>query len=165
MAVVNRDTSAIPTEQTTRWDLLVMLPVEASQPINDLHVTVSGEGGLGITLDPMTAQLSAENLETRDYPNDSGPPTADGRHITRGWVARVPVAVTPEHIWDIGGMRYPFDVIATYRVGDAPQPHTFNARAALDAQVAPAIYEMGAASSLLPLVCVVAAIRRWRRTR
>lgn len=165
MAVVNRDTWPIPTDETTRWDLLVLLPVDASQQIGDPHVTVSGEGGLAIALDPITAQLSAENLETRDYPNDSGPPTADGRHIKTGWLVRVPVAITPAHIWDIGGMRYPFDVIATYRVGDGPQPHTFNARAAVDAQVGPAIYEMGAASSLLPLVCIVAAIRRWRRTR
>jgi hypothetical protein len=75
------------------------------------------------------------------------------------------VTLNPTHIWDIGGMRYPFDVVATYRLGDDSALHTFNARAALDAQVAPAIYEMGAASSLLPFVCVVAAIRRWRRTR
>ena len=45
------------------------------------------------------------------------------------------------------------DVAATYRVGGDPQLRTFNARAAIDAQVAPAIYEMGAASSLLPLLC------------
>jgi hypothetical protein len=165
MAVVNRDTWPVATDETTRGDLLVLLPVAAAQPIHDLHVTVSGEGGLDIALDPMTRQLSAENLETREYPNDSGPPGPDGRHIAKGWVARVPVALNPSHIWDIGGMRYPFDVIATYRVGGEPALRTFNARAAIDAQVAPAIYEMGAASSVLPLLCFGAAFRRWRRTR
>jgi hypothetical protein len=40
-----------------------------------------------------------------------------------------------------------------------------NARAAVDAQVGSAIYEMGAASLVLPLVCFVAAFRRWKRTR
>lgn len=165
MAVVNRDTWPVATDETTRGDLLVLLPVDAAQPIHDLHVTVSGEGGLDIALDPMTRQLSAENFETREYPNDSGPPGPDGRHIAKGWVARVPVALNPSHIWDIGGMRYPFDVVATYRVGDEPALRTFNARAAIDAQVAPAIYEMGAASSVLPLLCFGAAFRRWRRTR
>ena len=165
MAVVNRDTSAIPTDETTRRDLLVMLPIDTSQNVHDLHVTVSGEGGLDISLDPITAQPFPDRLETREYPNDSGPPAADGRHITSGWIVRVPVVFNPTHIWDIGGMRYPFDVIVTYRAGDDPQLRTFNARAALDAQVAPAIYEMGAASAALPLVCFVAAFRRWRRTR
>jgi hypothetical protein len=165
MAVMNRDASAIPTDETTRWDLLVMLPIDAAQKIRDVHATVSGEGGLDISLDPMTLQMSPDALETREYPNDSGPPAADGRHITKGWVARVPVALNPTHIWDIGGMRYPLDVVVTYHPGDEPQLRTFNARAAIDAQVAPAIYEMGAASSVLPLLCFAAAFRRWRRTR
>jgi hypothetical protein len=165
MAVVNRDTSAIPTDDTTRWDLLVMLPVDTAQKLRELHVSVSGEGGLDISLDPMTSQPSPDRLETREYPNDAGPPEADGRHIASGWVARVPVALNPTHIWDIGGMRYPFDVVVTYRAGDDPQPRTFNARAAIDAQVAPAIYQMGIASAALPLLCLAAAIRRWRGTR
>jgi hypothetical protein len=46
-----------------------------------------------------------------------------------------------------------------------PQPRTFSARAAIDAQVASAIYEMGAASAILPCLCFGAAFRRWRRTR
>jgi hypothetical protein len=165
MAVVNRDRWPIATDETTRWDVLVLLPVDATQEIRDLHVTVSGEGGLDISLDPITLQMSPDALETRDYPNDSGPPGPDGRHISKGWVARVPVAVNPTHIWDIGGMRYPFDVVVSYRAADDSQRHTFNARAAIDAQVAPAIYEMGVASSVLPLLCFGAAFRRWRRTR
>jgi hypothetical protein len=42
---------------------------------------------------------------------------------------------------------------------------TFSARAAIDAQVSKAIYEMGVASLILPLVCFGAAFKRWRRTR
>ena len=72
--------------------------------------------------------------------------------------------ITPTQIWDIGGLRYPLNVAATYRVGDDARVRSFNARAAIDAQVAPAIYEMGVASALLPLACLVAAFRRWRRT-
>jgi hypothetical protein len=41
----------------------------------------------------------------------------------------------------------------------------FVARAAIEAQISRAIYEMGAASLLLPLFCFGAAIRRWRQTR
>jgi hypothetical protein len=165
-AVLNRDTSAMATDETTRGDLLVLLPVEIAQKVSDLHVAVSGEGGLEISIDPESAAIvPADRLETRQYPNDSGPPGPDGRHIAAGWVARVPVALTPGHIWDIGGMRYPLNVVATYRAGDDPQVRTFNARAAIDAQVAPAIYEMGAASSVLPLMCLAAAVGRWRRTR
>jgi hypothetical protein len=165
-AVLNRDASALATDEITRRDLLVLLPVDASQAVKDLRIAVTGEGGLEIWIDPATAASVASGaLETRQYPNDSGPPAPDGRHIQAGWAARVPVAIRPTHIWDIGGMRYPLNVVATYRVADDPQVHTFNARAAIDAQVGPAIYEMGAASALLPLACIVAAIRRWRRTR
>jgi hypothetical protein len=35
----------------------------------------------------------------------------------------------------------------------------------VEAQVSSAIYEMGAASSILPLICLGAAFARWRRTR
>lgn len=165
-AVLNRDASAIPTDEMTHGDLLVLLPVEATEPIRDLHVAVSGEGGLNISIDPPSAELvPGDHLETRDYPYDSGPLAADGRHIKTGWVARVPVTLEPTHIWDIGGMRYPLDVVAKYRVGTDAQLRTFNARAAIDAEVGPAIYQMGAVSSVLPLACFIAAIRRWRRTR
>jgi hypothetical protein len=165
-AVLNRDETAMPTDEFTHGDLLVLLPVAASEPIHDLRISVSGEGGLEISVDPISAELvPGDHLETRAYPNDSGPPAADGRHIQTGWVARVPVMLKPTHIWDIGGMRYPLDAVATYRVGTDPQLRTFNARAAIDAQVGPAIFQMGAASSLLPLACFIAAFRRWRGTR
>lgn len=164
-AVLNRDTNTLATDRVTHADLLVLLPVETSERIEDLHVAVTGEGGLEIALDPESSAVSSDRLEKHAYPGDSGPPSADGRHITEGWVARVPVALTPTHIWDIGGLRYPLNVAATYLAGEDARARTFNARGAIDAQVAPAIYEMGVASALLPLACLVAAFRRWRRTR
>ncbi len=45
------------------------------------------------------------------------------------------------------------------------ETRTLSARGAVDAQVSSAIYEMGAASALLPLMCLVAAVTRWWRTR
>ena len=67
--------------------------------------------------------------------------------------------------WDIGGDRYPLTVTATYQVAGESQARTFSARAAIDAQVSSAIYEMGIAASILPLLCIAAALVRWRRTR
>jgi hypothetical protein len=76
----------------------------------------------------------------------------------------------PAKPWDIGGNRYPLTVTATYDVtSDAQtrdtQTHTFSVRGAVEAQVSSAIYEMGIASAFLPLICLGAAISRWRRTR
>jgi hypothetical protein len=97
------------------------------------------------------------------YAPDMGPAAADGHHVVDGWVARVPVTLVPTKPWDIGGVRYPLRVAATYRVDG--ERRMFSARAAVDAQVSRGIYEMGAASLILPLVCFGAAFRRWRRTR
>jgi hypothetical protein len=77
----------------------------------------------------------------------------------------VPVSLTPTHPWDIGGDRYPLTVTGTYRVQGDPVVRAFNARAAIDAQVASAWYEMGLAASVLPLICLAVAFARWRRTR
>jgi hypothetical protein len=75
------------------------------------------------------------------------------------------VTLTPTKPWDIGGDRYPLRVTATYSVPGDSRMRTFSARAAVDAQVSSAIYEMGFASSILPLICFGAAFKRWRRTR
>ena len=116
-------------------------------------------------IDPAALDSAAPHLETRTYPNDSVRPRADGHHVATGWVARVPVTLNPTKPWDIGGDRYPLTVTATYRVAGEAQPRTFSSRAAIDAQVERGIYEMGIASSVLPLLCFGAAITRWRRTR
>ena len=83
--------------------------------------------------------------------------------MVTGWIARIPVTLIPTKPWDVGGVRYPLRVTATYQV--AGESRTFSARAAVDAQVSTAIYEMGIASLILPLACFGAAFKRWRRTR
>jgi len=165
--ILNRDDiMAMGTDEQTSRDLLILLPVETSRPVTDLHIELIGENGLVVTTtDASALESAAPHLETRTYENESGPADPQGRHIATGWVARVPVVIDPTQPWDIGGDRYPLTVKATYRVAGEPQPRAFSSRAAIDAQVASGIYEMGVASSLLPLFCIGAAIRRWRRTR
>jgi hypothetical protein len=164
--ILNRDEwPPLGTDESTRRDLLVLLPVDATLRVTDLHIQVMGEDGLEVTASPEGLAPAPEALETRTYPNDLGPAAADGHHVVTGWVARVPVTLTPTKPWDVGGVRYPLRVTATYQVAGESQMRTFSARAAIDAQVASAIYEMGIASAILPLVCFGAAFRRWRLTR
>jgi hypothetical protein len=165
--ILNReDLMAMGTDEETKRDLLILLPVDSSRAVTDLHIQLLGENGLQIrALDPAALDSASPRLETRAYQNESGPAAADGTHISNGWIARVPVLINPTKPWDIGGDRYPLTVKATYRVSGDDQPRTFSSRAAIDAQVANGIYEMGVASSLLPAFCFGAAIRRWRRTR
>jgi ABC-type transport system involved in multi-copper enzyme maturation permease subunit len=165
--ILNRDEiMAMGTDENTRRDLLLLLPIAASEHVTDLRIELLGENGLHVTTTDTTAlDRGAEHLETRTYQNDSGPADANGRHIVTGWVARVPVTLNPTRPWDIGGDRYPITVKASYHVAGDVQAHAFSSRGAIDAQVASGIYEMGIASILLPLLCVGAAVRRWRRTR
>jgi hypothetical protein len=163
--ILNREEwPPLGTDEPAQRDLLVLLPVDATQRVTDLHIQVMGENGLEATASPEKLAPAPEALETRTYASDSGPAAADGHHVVTGWVARVPVMLTPTKPWDIGGVRYPLRVTATYRVAGESQMRSFSARAAIDAQVSRAIYEMGIASAILPLVCFGAAFRRWRRT-
>lgn len=157
--ILNRDADALGTDEPNKRDLLVLLPAETDRKIIDASFRATGESGLEIETSP------SQTIETRVYPNESGPTAADGHHIQKGWVARVPVTLTPRKPWDIGGNRYPLTVQADYRVDGDPQPHKFSGRAAVEAQVGSGIYEMGAASLILPLICLGAAVRRWRVTR
>jgi hypothetical protein len=77
----------------------------------------------------------------------------------------LPITLNPTKPWDIGGDRYPLSIAATYQVAGESQPRALNARAAIDAEVGDAIYQMGAAASLFPLLCLGAGFVRWRRTR
>jgi hypothetical protein len=163
--ILNRDDTPLGTDEPARRDLLILLPVEATQRVEDLNVKIMGEDGLEANADPKVLSPAPETLETRTYASDSGPAAADGHHVLKGWVARIPVTITPTRPWDIGGDRYPLRVTATYHVeGEGPM-RAFSARAAIDAQVSSAIYEMGIVSAMLPLVCLGAALRRWRNTR
>jgi hypothetical protein len=164
--ILNRDEwPPLGTDEPTQRDLLVLLPVDAAQRVTGVHLQLVGENGLEADAPPEALRPVPEALETHTYPNDSGPPAADGHHVVTGWVARIPVTLNPTKPWDIGGVRYPLRVTGTYRVAGETAPRTFSARAAVDAQVSKAIYEMGIASMILPLVCFAAAFRRWRRTR
>ncbi len=165
--ILNReDIMAMGTDENTRRDLLILLPVDTARTIDDLHIQLIGEVGLEATAaDPRLLDTAASHLERHTYQNESGPADAAGRKISEGWVARIPAVFNPTHPWDIGGDRYPLTVKATYHVAGDSQTRTFSSRAAIDAQVGSAIYEMGAASMFLPLCCIGAAIRRWRRTR
>lgn len=162
--ILNRDEwPPFGTDEPTPRDLLVLLPVDSTQPVTDLHIQVIGESGLEVTTPAERLAPAPEALETHAYSNDTGPAAADGHHVVTGWVARIPITLTPTKPWDIGGVRYPLRVNATYQV--AGENRIFAARAAVDAQVQSAIYEMGAASLLLPVICFGAAFRRWRLTR
>jgi len=153
------------TDEPTRRDLLVLLPVDTTQRVTDVHLQVVGENGLEATANPDALAPKPEALETHMYPSDTGPPAADGHHVGTGWVVRIPVTLIPTQPWDIGGVRYPLKVTGTYQVAGENQTRTFSARAAIDAEVAKAIYEMGIASLILPMVCFGAAFKRWRQTR
>ncbi|HEX3940640.1 MAG TPA: hypothetical protein VHX11_04070 [Acidobacteriaceae bacterium] len=163
--ILNRDQWPLGTGERTERDLLLFLPVESSQQVTNLHARIVGQDGLEITASPDALVQAAPPLETRAYENDSGPVAADGHHVATGWVARIPVTLDPTNPWDIGGDRYPLQVSATYDIAGDSQPRPFNARAAVDAEIAGAVYQMGLAASILPLLCIAAAFARWRRTR
>jgi hypothetical protein len=153
------------TDERTGRDLLLLLPVETTKRVTNLRTKIAGEAGLDVTADAGALVQAAPHLEMRTYANDSGPAAADGHHVVTGWIARIPVTLNPTKPWDIGGDRYPLTVTATYEVAGDSQPRTFSARAAIDAQVSSAIYEMGLTATILPLICIAAALIRWRRTR
>jgi hypothetical protein len=164
--ILNRDEwPPFGTDEPTRRDLVVLLPVDTTQHISDVHLQVTGENGLEATAPPAALAPQPEALETHTYANDLGPAAADGHHVVTGWVVRIPVTLTPTKPWDIGGVRYPLRVTGTYQVAGEGAVRTFSARAAIDAQVSKAIYEMGVVSLILPLLCFGAAFQRWRRTR
>ncbi len=163
--LLNREEWPFGTDELTRRDLLIMLPVASTQRVSNLKARIAGENGLEILAEVDALADAGQHLETHVYSNDSGPAAADGRHVVTGWIARIPVTLNPTKPWDIGGNRYPLMVTATYDVGEDQQPRTFSARAAVEAEVSSAIYEMALAASILPLFCFSAAFRRWRRTR
>lgn len=158
-ALLNREDAPLGTDERSQRDMLLLLPVETSEPVSDVQVQIAGEDGLDVTAEAPRA------LESHTYAANAGPAAADGHRILNGWIARVPVTMIPAKPWDIGGNRYPMNVTATYRVGSDGDVRKFTSRAAVEAEVSSAIYEMGAASAVLPLLCFFAAFVRWRRTR
>lgn len=163
--ILNRDDWPIGTDERTREDLFVLLPVDATSPVSDLKIQIAGDAGLQVEPDPTALETAGSHLETYTYLSEMGPAAPDGHHVTTGWVARLPVTLDPTNPWDIGGDRYPISVTASYHVAGEPQARVLKARAAIDAQVASGLYQMGAASVMFPLICLGAALARWRRTR
>jgi hypothetical protein len=163
--ILNRDGTPIGIDESTHRDLFILLPVEADRRILDLRIQITGDSGLNVAADANAIARAGQELETRTYANNLGPAAADGHRIGKGWVARVPVTLTPTNPWDIGGVRYPFEVKATYRIAGEREPQILDGRAAVEAEVSSAVYEMGFASGILPVICFGAAFVRWRRTR
>ena len=163
--ILNRDAAPIAIDQSTTRDLFILLPVDVERRISDLRIQIAGDDGLRVTADTVALADAGRRLETRRYLDTPGPLALDGHRIGAGWVVRVPITLTPTHPWDIGGVRYPLDVKATYRLDGESQPQILNGRAAIEAEVSSAVYEMAGVSLILPLVCFGAAFTRWRRTR
>jgi ABC-type transport system involved in multi-copper enzyme maturation permease subunit len=164
--LLNRDKwPAFPTGEVTRQDLLVLLPIETKQSLRDLGIQVIGQNGLQAVAEPTSLAQLVHHLEVGTYTSGTGPVSADGQHIHVGWVARVPISLTPTKPWDVGGVRYPLDVTVTYRLAGDQQPRTLSMRAAIEAQIPGALVQMSAVAAVLPLLCLVAAFIRWRRTR
>jgi hypothetical protein len=163
--ILNREEWQYGTDEQTQRDLLLLLPVEATRHISNLHIHVAGENGLEATADVQAVAEAERHLETHIYLNDSGPADASGHRVVNGFVVRIPVRLDPTKPWDIGGNRYPLAVTATYDLPGETQRYTFSSRGAIDAGVPGAAYEMALASFILPLICLGVAFRRWRRTR
>jgi hypothetical protein len=162
--ILNRDLTPIGTDEDTRQELLILLPVETSRAITDFTLRVSGQAGLEVVTDAAAVAAAAQRLEPHSYAEGTGPVAPDGHRTSNGWIVRVPVTVHPSSPWDIGGDRYPLTVTATYSIVGEP-PRTLMARTAVNAQVSSGIYEMSIAGSIAPVFCFGAALRRWRRTR
>jgi ABC-type transport system involved in multi-copper enzyme maturation permease subunit len=164
--ILNRDaTFPIGTDQDTKQDLLILLPVETDRAITGFSLRLDGHSGLTVVEDPATLVSKTPPFEQHAFDNDVGPLAPDGHHVKTGWIARVPVTLHPTSPWDIGGDRYPLTLTVTYTVAGETAPRMLTARTAVTAQVPTGMYEMAAAGAILPLLCFAAAIGRWRRTR
>jgi hypothetical protein len=162
--ILNRD-EAIGTDEASRRDLIVLLPVGTEQTVTGLNLQIAGNAGLEVEADPRALDFATQHLEAHTYASELGPNAADGHHLATGWIARVPVTLRPTNPWDIGADHYPITATATYHVAGDPQPRTLRGRGAVEAGIRIAIYQMGLASALLPALFLGAAIRRRRKTR
>ena len=78
--ILNRDEwPPFGTDEATHRDLLVLLPVDATQRVLNLSIQVAGENGLEVIAPAEKLSPAPEALETHTYPNDSGPAAADSR--------------------------------------------------------------------------------------
>jgi ABC-type transport system involved in multi-copper enzyme maturation permease subunit len=156
---------SLPVGEETRQDLLLLLPVDSGRAVQDLHIQVAGQYGLNVLADPVSLEPVGSHLEKWSYSDESGPVTSDGKHVQSGWIVRVPVTLTPTAPWDIGGVRYPLDLTATYRLEGDLQSRDLTEHAAVEAHVPGALIQMAFAGAVLPAGCFFLALIRRRRTR
>jgi len=154
----------LKTDRQNRRDLLLMLAVESTETVTNLHVRIVVDDGLELTTEPGALDQAAPKLEKHHHPGDSGPTAADGHHVVDGWLARIPITLNPTKPWDVGGDRYPMSIAATYQVGASNARPLLN-RGAVEAQVPGILPQLMLAGSILPLICLGAGFARWRRTR
>ena len=165
-ALLNRDKwPSRPVGEVTKQDLLVFLPVDAKDTLTSITISATGQNGLRVEIEPVAMAAILRRMEQREFPTGTGPATADGLHITKGWVARWAISLIPTNPWDIGGVRYPLDVTANYSVAGDTQSRSLSARAAVEAHVPDALVAMGGTAAILPIICFGLAFRRWRWTR
>lgn len=162
--LLNRRLDPLPTGMSSHLDLLLLLPTDAAHPLTSLAFHVEGAGGLVAVADPNAAAAPLQQVEAHDYAADAGPLAAGGNHVQRGWVLRIPVTLTPEHPWDLGGNRYPLNVTTTYQAEGAA-PGNFTVHGAVEAQVPGALTQTAVVGAVAPAACLVAAVTRWKRTR
>jgi len=162
--ILNWDHPDILANRSNRRDLLLLLPVDAAKAVTNFHATLEGGEGLEATADSSSLQQAAPTLETRTYPNDSGPEMPDGHRLTASWVLRIPVTLLPRNPWDLSVI-YPLHIAATYAVSGDPQPQSFDEHAGVRSRIGGAMVQMALAGGILPLCCFAAAFVRWRRTR
>src|SRR5271169_5943253 len=69
--ILNRDEwPPLGTDEVTRSDLLVLLPVDTTQRVADVHLQVVGENGLEVAASPEALAPAPEALEMHTYAND-----------------------------------------------------------------------------------------------
>lgn len=161
--ILNWDSRGLTVGRRNRMDLLLFLPVDPAQAVTDLHVALSGDG-LEITGEPAALNQPTPQRAPYTYLNDSNPRIPEAPKSTAGSMVRIPLTIEPRHAWDLGNNRYPFNIVATYKVAGDPRPPTFTEHAAVFAHVAAAA-QMALAAGILPLFCFGMAFARWRRTR
>ena len=165
--ILNRDaTFPIGTDQDTKQDLLILLPVETDRAITDFSLRLDGQSGLTVVEDPATLVSKTPPFEQHTFDNDVGPLAPDGHHVKTGWIARVPVTLHPTSPWDIGGDRYPLTLTVTYTVAGETAPRMLTARTAVNRSGADRdVRDGGRRRDPSARCCFAAAIARWRRTR
>jgi len=107
-------------------DLLVLLPVDTTQHVTDVHLQVTGENGLEATAPPDALAPAPEALETHTTRMTRARRRLTGTMWSRaGW--HVSCDADP-YKPGYRGVRYPLRVTGTYQVAGESGMRTFSAR-------------------------------------